>query len=128
MQNFCAIKQKWQARVAQLRFQGNELKVRMEMQRQTAVYASSLQSVPSKLDVLYRPTNIILFYSVIQCNSIVLDTLNCLSCQWLFIVYRIPSVGLVGFVVFFFKKTFNVYSLHTLPIFKARKLCSHKNH
>lgn len=100
----------------------------MEMQRQTAVYASSLQSVPSKLDVLYRPTNIILFYSVIQCNSIVLDTLNCLSCQWLFIVYRIPSVGLVGFVVFFFLKAFNVYSLHTLPIFKARKLCSHKNH
>lgn len=104
VQNFCAIKQKWQARVAQLRFQGNKLKVRMEMQRQTAVYASSLQSVPSKLDVLYRPTNIILFYSVIQCNSIVLDTLNCLSCQWLFIVYRIPSVGLVGFVVFFFFK------------------------
>lgn len=128
VQNFCAIKQKWQARVAQLRFQGNKLKVRMEMQRQTAVYASSLQSVPSKLDVLYRPTNIILFYSVIQCNSIVLDTLNCLSCQWLFIVYRIPSVGLVGFVVFFFFKAFNVYSLHTLPIFKARKLCSHKNH
>lgn len=61
LQNFCAIKQKWQARVAQLKFLGNELKVRMEMQRQTVVYASSLQSILSKLNVLYHPTNIILF-------------------------------------------------------------------
>lgn len=60
-ENFCANKQKWQARVAQLKFQGNELKVRTETQRQTVVYAFSLQSILSTLDVLYNPTNIILF-------------------------------------------------------------------